>query len=400
MFKLLSNRQPAPSVRLAAVVRSEETRETLTSVLQGFSGLSLTVTVARPQDPRWEAACGGPSDILLAEIDPDDEREVRALSGAARDRSLIVLCPEVTGTGLRRLFPLGVSDVLTHPLVVQEVHGAVTRAMSRSHAAAHSTRGEARGAVVAVLGAGPGAGATTLAVHLATAGAKLLPGELCLIDLDPQFGSVAHALDIAPNSSIADLIDHHGTLSQDLVRSALHRMPTGLSVLAAAAEMQSFGALTPPFVGDLMRHAAHCAKLVLVDMPPVWSEGTAAALHAADAIVLVTGSDVASLRHCRRQIETLAAEALGETPLLLVANKHVSRVFGSDSRLSAAQEYLNRSFDAVIPADPEALATAWDEGRTLYDLGLGGKIRKVVDKLAAQIGAVEPRQHRSALAAE
>ncbi|HLF98911.1 MAG TPA: AAA family ATPase, partial [Acidimicrobiia bacterium] len=114
--------------------------------------------------------------------------------------------PRLWETALRS----GVRDVVSPTADDKEVRSAMERALDTVHRRKARILGEpeggARGEVMVVIGPKGGVGKTTISTNLAVGLAMVAPRDVVLVDLDLQFGDVAHNLRIEPDRTIADVL--------------------------------------------------------------------------------------------------------------------------------------------------------------------------------------------------
>jgi pilus assembly protein CpaE len=214
--------------------------------------------------------------------------------------------------------------------------------------------------VVSFLKAGGGAGATTLAVQMACAASKDQPGTVLLIDLDLQFGSAALHLDLPQKTSVADLLASAERLDGPMLRAAAAHHPSGVDLLAAPAQVMPLDLVEPQTALSLLDAARAGYGLVLVELPQTWTRWTRAVLEASDAAVLAVNLTVPSLRHARRQLETITEEGLGHLPLSVVANRVREGLLAKPSAISRAEaeRVIGRPIAATLPYDDLLFRTA------------------------------------------
>src|SRR5205823_13512248 len=93
-----------------------------------------------------------------------------------------------------------------------------------------------RGVVVTVFSAKGGCGKTTLASNLAASLADNGRREVCLVDLDLNFGDVAIVLQLFPAHTLADAVPIADTLDTTAVAALLTPHSPGLTTLVAPTE--------------------------------------------------------------------------------------------------------------------------------------------------------------------
>ncbi|MBI5162562.1 MAG: hypothetical protein HY985_01520 [Magnetospirillum sp.] len=340
--------------RVAAVVPSLAHRAAVAAALAA-AGCTARMLAETPPP-------GGPKpDLWLVETDLGNPARVAALNGfvrAAGGTPVLVASPSASLEGMRALLRAGVADVLPLPPPPDELRAAIAAALGKDAEAR-----KAPGAVVCFLKAGGGCGATTLATQAACRLGK--EANACLVDLDIQFGGAALHLDLPAATSVLDVLAVGERLDGSLVRGAMVRHSSGLDVLPAPTAMHPLDAVSADAALRLFEAARHEYAAVFVELPAAWTAWTRALLAAADRIVLVLLPSVPSIRHARRQLDTLAEEGLAATPLTLVLNRVERGPFAGGIPLGEIEKALGRKLDARIGDHRAAVAEAVDVGRRL-----------------------------------
>ncbi|MGQ9364989.1 AAA family ATPase [Azospirillum sp. ST 5-10] len=380
--------KPAALKSVAVLLRSDEAYEAVTTALSGVDGLAGRVRLGRlAAASPWLEERG--IDLLVLDLDMADEAELAALVALAervRGRvPVLVTARAPTLEGMRTLMRLGIADLVPQPLRRSDLLAAVEAALARSPGAA-AVRPR-RGRVVAVMKATGGAGATTTAVLLAAALARRerQPGRVGLLDLDLQFGSAGLHLDVEAGEGLAALVRSADRLDGALLRGTMARHGSGLDVLPAPAAVMPLDLLTPETAVGLVETAAGEYGHVVIDLPLAWTAWSRAVLGCADTVLLVLQATLPSLRHARRQVETLREEGLGDTPLIPVLNRFAPRTFGRNPELRDAERALGCEVRFHLPSDYRAVTEAVDAGAPLFDTGRGRGIVRQVRRLAEEV---------------
>jgi pilus assembly protein CpaE len=282
----------------------------------------------------------------------------------------------------RRLARAGAADVLPapvgEPVLALCLERLLTHETSRPEPPGRS------GEVVAFLKAGGGVGATTLAVQAAAMLASRRDGEVCLADLDLQFGVAALYLDLAGAVTVTDVLASGGALADAAFIGALGTHRSGARILAAPRDMAPLDALSVPLADALLGGLRRNFALTLLDLPSAWTAWTNQALHSADRIVLVTHLSVPQIHLAKRQLDVLRVQGLADRPVILVCNAASAEQLAVLS-LKAAERALGRSFDIVIPEDRRTLSAAINQGLEIAAIRAGTKVEKAISLLANRL---------------
>jgi pilus assembly protein CpaE len=372
---------------LVAQSRSPETRDAIAHALAGIASLAVRPQLGDIDTLSIDMLTRTPPDVLLVDIDLDSAVHLAALetlAEAVRATTSVVVTAEPAGMeALRRLIRLGVADLVPQPVAAGPLLDAVQAALIATRRRRGDGGGDERGTVIAFLKAGGGVGATALAVESAGA---LAAGsgdkaQVCLMDLDLQFGNAALLLDVEHTTSLIELPDISRRFDGTLLRGAVAHHGSGIDLLPAPAAMHPLDVVTAETAQALVNVAAREYRHVLIDLPPAWTMWTRAVLADSDVVVLVLRPDIPSVRMARRQIDTLAAEGCGGVPLMMVVNGIGSGPFAGGVPLADIARALGRPVAHAIPRADRAFGHATELGVPLAKVRGGGRTAKRVVRM-------------------
>lgn len=251
-------------------------------------------------------------------------------------------------------FAAGADDFLVmHPgpyipeQISRDVEFAVRKAVTRNRTA--NERGQEEGQLIAVLGSKGGVGktvaASNLGAALATRGKRTV-----LIDLDLQFGDVALALGLAPETTLFDLAVSGGSLDSDKLDDFMLRHPSGLRVLAAPARPDQAVSVTAQMLSTVYSLLRQEYDFVVVDTPPAFTSEVIATVDVATWICMVAMFDALSLKNTRLGLDTLELMGHPAEQVRVVLNRAGTNVGISDTD---AVQILGRTPDVLVPSDRE-----------------------------------------------
>ncbi|HEY2052267.1 MAG TPA: AAA family ATPase [Caulobacteraceae bacterium] len=349
-----------------------------------------------PLKPAWPDGLGDELDILIVGVSGSSIAEVdaacrRLQMTPPRCRVVITLRePDVNTT--RRLSRAGAADVLPAPVGESALVLSLERLLARE---SRSDSGAPPGEVVAFLKAGGGVGATTLAAQAAAILAARRNGEICVADLDLQFGAAALYLDLSESVTVTDVLASGGGLAETPFASALGTHRSGARILAAPRDLAPLDTLTAPLAEALIGGLRRNFAVTLVDLPSVWTAWTNQILQSADRIVLVSQLSVPHIHLVKRQLDVLRIQRLADRPILLVCNA-VSADQQAALSIQTAERALGRTFDVVIPEDRRTILAAINQGVELSAVRTGTKVEQAIssmaDRLAGTVGAAAPQR--------
>jgi pilus assembly protein CpaE len=183
-----------------------------------------------------------------------------------------------------------------------------------------------RGVVVTVFSAKGGCGKTTLASNLAASLADGGRREVCLVDLDLNFGDVAIVLQLFPAHTLADAVPLLETLDLPAVMALLTPHSPGLSALVAPVEPGSAEAVPASLVTTILQLLREQFAYVIVDTPPAFTDHVLAAFDQSDMIALLATLDIPALKNLKLTLETLDLLNYPRERMRVVLNRADSKV--------------------------------------------------------------------------
>jgi Flp pilus assembly CpaE family ATPase len=346
------------------------------------------------------------TDVLLVDIDPENERELRQLGRIIEQRrgrtAILATARDLSAQGVRALIRQGVDDFIPQPFEHADLLDAIARARAKLRQA---RRGGKLGKVIAVSRAKGGMGASTLAAHIALALSEKRhrqepDKEVALLDLDLQFGDLSLMLDLEPSNEMVEMIRNPARLDGALLRASMTRHASGLSVLQAPGEVVPLDALPNATAGKLIELAREEFEYVVIDLPLVVPRWLEAVLQHADQLVAVTQLNVAAIRQTRRWLDFLKEEALYDLPVSVVLNRYVWRL-GERARLKQAIRALDHPIDHYVPDDTALALEAINRGTPLFEIRRRAKLcRSLRQVTAACVTMMQQREQAANAAAQ
>ncbi|WP_112310097.1 AAA family ATPase [Pseudogemmobacter bohemicus] len=240
-----------------------------------------------------------------------------------------------------------------------------------------------------------GTGATTLAVNLAVELSRLPdPPEICLIDLNLQFGNSGTYLDLPANSRVTDAYRQLGALDFDSFQSCLLRVSDHLRIFAAPAEILPIDGMSDRDLRRILSLARDHADLVLLDLPHLITDWSGTAWAEADAVFTISRSDVRSAQNMVRLLALLRAERLAEGRLFHLLNMVPPR---PDAAFTASRNGFEAGIGAAffrqLPDGGHEVETACNSGTPLWKAAATNPLRKgILDLCEALAPKIDRRR--------
>jgi pilus assembly protein CpaE len=324
-----------------------------------------------------EAAKQLKPDAILMDINMpgmDGIAAAEAISVQVPQSQVIMMSVQAEADYLRRSMLAGAREFLIKPFTGDELVEAIRRvyelgAAKREASAAHigpsvaptapAAAGAPAGQVIAVFSPKGGTGRTIVATNLAVALKMLTGKKVTLVDCSLQFGDVAVLLNLTSNKSIVDAMTSSGDVDTDLLDDVLLSHSSGIRVLLAPPRPEMSELVTTEFLKKILIRLRTMNDYVVVDTWNSFHDQVLAVLDLADHILLLTTSELPTIKNVRLFLEV--AEALGyrSEKILLVLNR-------SDSRAGISVQDIQRSVNhrvaAGIVSDGPVVTTSINRG--------------------------------------
>jgi len=187
--------------------------------------------------------------------------------------------------------------------------------------------------VVSVVSPKGGTGKTMVAVNLATAiGAA---GTPFLVDLDVHFGDVEYALGLESSFRLDGAVKRLGIDPNIDAASLLSAHPAGFKVLCAPENPVVADRVNSSEVFQLVDRLVALDHPLVIDTAPGINEFSLGAMDRSSSVVLVSGTDVASVQAARKLLDTMREIGMDLDRVQLCLNRVMSRVGVSPSDVEA-----------------------------------------------------------------
>ncbi len=275
----------------------------------------------------------------------------------------------------------GASEFLVPPFDVAHLrHTLQKHKQSTSTASGTNVNGR----LMCVLPAQGGNGASTLAVHLATAVNNLSKQKVLLIDYDFHCGTVAFRLRLKPDFTFSDALARLSDI--DELWGRLTSPSGGVDILPAPPPGTTITGEAMRSVSAIFTSAIRSYPYVFVDFPSALHASCRDVLGLASSVYLISTPEVVSLHLARRRVNELLNLGVSQKNIHLVLNR-----VGSKKTLNVEDvaEVVGIPVFSSLPNDYAAVSDASLKGGLVPDdTRLGQQIGALGVKIAGVDEAV------------
>ncbi|MFH1186184.1 MAG: AAA family ATPase [Chloroflexota bacterium] len=318
---------------------------------------------------------------------------IDSLSWQFPDTAVVVALPQEQMAEANRVILAGARAFIAQPLDPKELLDAVGRIREVYERGQHSRASAATGEVpmtsrgtFVVFSPKGGVGCSLVAVNLALALKAELKQDVLLMDGKLLFGDLDIMLNLQTQNSIADLMPHIGSLDEGLIRDVVSEHVSGVKVLPAPPSPTSAQGIHPEDLHRILTSVQNIYPNIVIDGGNFLNDNAVTLMDASHRVLLVINPDIACLRGASRFLDLCRTTlSFPRERILLILNQH-------DQREGLSRDDIERSLQtkvfATLPSEPRVALQSINRGVPLGMLNQHSQLRKAVQALAKDIGAL------------
>jgi pilus assembly protein CpaE len=329
-----------------------------------FESRGHHVLIARDGIEAWHFLREQEPDAVLTDVYMPDMNGIELLRTIRRNpgtRHIPVVLFSAKANGAATTGMDFADEILPKPLDLDLLEARIQGVLGKVAEGRPDRPQHAGGQLAVVTSAKGGAGVSSIAANLALALAQ--PGTLSTVavDLDLEYGDLPMLVDVPPRAGVDELIhaieaDPTGVAPEDYFA----RHPTGLRVLGAPRRPVDALRVGEHGVHALLTTLRAMHDLVVLDVPPGFSDPALTALTMADRVIIVITPEVTALRRTLTLFEILRDLDIPEERQLLALNETVE---SPDLSRERVEGFLRRRIPVDIPHSLPVFHRATTSGR-------------------------------------
>jgi len=374
-------------INIGAFVLTDAVRDAVNALNEDRLFLRSTVAI---QDGGMAAALDFLSqrstpELLVVETKAMDEElfnELNALAEVCQPGTKVIIIGAENDINLfKTLIDQGISQYFLETVTAEELKAAIVDAFADKTLNAKSR-------TIAFSGLRGGVGSSVLAHNVASELARLYDEDVIIVDLDIPYGTAALSYNLQPAQTVADAISQAGSLDETMLMRYLESGGKNVSLLCAPGNLNSGIDITPHALEAVLNIVKQMASYVILDIPHMWNAWVQDLVVDADDTVIVGAPDLYNLRDGKNVFEFLAPNRGMEAPTRLILNK-VGELKNGELSEKEFKEVLDTKPALSIPFDPDAFASAMNNGEMLRKVAPKSKATLEVETLAKMVSGKE-----------
>ncbi len=249
------------------------------------------------------------------------------IAKAAPYMGIILTGPSQSIETLKKVMHAGAGDFLQTPLKAKELIRTITslnriKQAQRKYFMDNSLiLNHKQPKVISVFSSKGGVGKTVVATNVAVALQELTGGDIMLMDMDLQFGDITDLLNLAPKTSIIDLLEDKDNIEENELGKYLTPHYSGIKVLAAPQQPEQADLVDKDDVNKLIMMFMKTFDYIVVDLPPMFNEVVLEMINLSSSILLVTTMEIPTLKNIRGGMEVLQKLGCPREKINLIINR-------------------------------------------------------------------------------
>ena len=321
-------------------------------------------------------------DLLIFRVGECWQAELESLCTRSPEARvpMLVVSAEAPSQAMRLSMKAGARDFFPEPLE----DGELLRVVDQLYRETKDQQSALNTHLTVVMNAKGGSGASLIATNLAHQLASEGKRKVVLVDLDLQFGSLSHYLDLNPQRGIKQALENVEDLDNLALDAYLARHVSGLQVLSSESDRLLLSdEVSSEQLLQLFRLLAKDHQHLVVDLPRQIDLITTTVLEQADQVVLTLQQGITYLRDATRLIEVMRRDLdIPDHRILVVVNRYDK---SSPITLTEVAKALKHQPILTVPNDFKHVSESLNNGMPLLEIARRAPISKALHGLSEEI---------------
>jgi Flp pilus assembly CpaE family ATPase len=302
----------------------------------------------------------------------------------------IFISREISASDYKRLIRTGGADWVSMQGAQQEILDIISRTSRPEIRPDRNQQGQPT--IVAFVPSGGGVGNATLAVETVVQiklDKQARGRRVCLLDLDLQGSHICDYLDIEPRLQIQEIIDSPERLDAQLFDLFVsHHAASGVDVLATPRNRKVAVELNLAALDALFRLISERYDLVVVDLPPRWSDWTEQIISVSDLAVITGFNNVPGLRRIAEILQLLKSAERAQPQIVIALNRCEYGLAGRVSRRQHVRRALGSQTVVYIREDAAAANHSLNTGVPISIASRSNKVARDIRALVSLVNGI------------
>ena len=368
-----SNRDEKFSIMLAS--RNRGGLDQLVDIISRINGVEITTN----------HICNGHSDplygaeklpqLLIFWIGNDWRDELNEMvKQPARQRiPMIVIGDTDEQEAMRLAMKAGAIDYMRPPFDALELQSSICDLIDGHE----DVSPQQSGSITSVINAKGGAGGSLIACNIAHMMAEISHFKVSLVDLDIQFGSLCHYLDMDPKYGLLEALQNVYELDKHALEGYMLKHKSGLHLL----DVKPGDLLLPEDICNenmdaLLTVLSKNYDHVVVDLPRHIGMLSSVVLEQSEKVIVVLQQNISHLRDAKRLLEILENDiGIDNEKIRIVLNRHSKQ---ADLAVEDISKALRHPVNLTIPNSFDQVSESINQGIPLYSVSQKSAITKAM----------------------
>jgi pilus assembly protein CpaE len=325
---------------------------------------------------------GPVADLVMVYMNGDDSLPewLETLTNGLPQTAVFLCSEKIDPEFLLKAMRLGVREVVPLPLNQEELEDAFDRVRASRRRLSEATG--VAGKILTITGNKGGVGATTVAVNLSVALARLQPGRVVLVDLGRPYPDIGNFLDRDSMYTIFDLIQNQENLDNTFMEKTIQPFEKNLALVHGVSDFNDQDSINLDGLMKVFTILKNHYRWVVVDLSHWLDELYLQVVQDSDLVLMLVELTVPDLRNLGHLWPLLRNWMQVLEKVKLVVNRYDR---SSGLSLGNLEQVLKRKAYFTLPSDYDNVSEAINRGVPLANAAPKSRLWTSIEGLAHQL---------------